>query len=324
MLSTKVVSSIEDIKHIPETWIYEHFLNLSVKLTGQNITLSSVFTQEKTPSFFIYFKNNKYLFKDFSSGYGGDAIQLIMKLYSCTYLEALNLIYKTYSNSNINKTANQLNYKIKSKFKINNYEIREYNINDKTFWTKYNIGKKLLTKHDVYPLSFFELNNEEKVLTYRAPLIYGYFNNEGKLLRIYVPSINKGVKSKFFIINPFEIQGYNQLDYSCDYLIITSSMKDLLTIKSFNIKNLTGIAVLNETVKLNSGVMSSLFKKFKKIFILLDNDKAGIKSTQEYVLLYPNLVPLYLTLSKDISDSVVEYGVDFTKKELYKLIKSKL
>ena len=64
MFSSK--NAISDITEIPSTWIFEHYLKLSEKLTGQNIKMKSVFNPtEKTPSMFIYFdaKHNDYRYK---------------------------------------------------------------------------------------------------------------------------------------------------------------------------------------------------------------------------------------------------------------------
>ena len=82
MISTK--NLIYDLADVPREWVFEHYLNLIEKLTGQNIKIKSVFnTREKTPSMCIYMdKNNIYKFKDFSSGNGGDSIALVQSLFN--------------------------------------------------------------------------------------------------------------------------------------------------------------------------------------------------------------------------------------------------
>jgi hypothetical protein len=82
MISTK--NLICDLADVPREWAFEHYLNLTEKLTGQDIKMKSVFnTREKTPSMCIYIdRNNIYKFKDFSSGIGGDAISLVQNLFN--------------------------------------------------------------------------------------------------------------------------------------------------------------------------------------------------------------------------------------------------
>ena len=54
MISTKGL--ISDIKDVPDEWIYEYYLNLKEKLTGQDIKMLSAFnSKDKVPSMFIYF-----------------------------------------------------------------------------------------------------------------------------------------------------------------------------------------------------------------------------------------------------------------------------
>ena len=81
MIST--TSIISDLNQIPREWIFEFYLNLTEKLTGQDIKIRSVFTNEKTASFCIYCnKLGNYTFKDFSSSKSGDAIEFVMLYYN--------------------------------------------------------------------------------------------------------------------------------------------------------------------------------------------------------------------------------------------------
>ena len=78
MLSTKYLFSINDV---PESWIFEFYAGLSSSLLGDDITLKSLFKpNEKTPSMKIFHKDGRYFYKDFSSGNGGTAINLVEKL----------------------------------------------------------------------------------------------------------------------------------------------------------------------------------------------------------------------------------------------------
>jgi hypothetical protein len=82
MISTKnLVSQLEDV---PKEWVFEYYLNLTEKLTGQSVKIKSVFnSREKTASMYIYMDNNNtYKYKDFSSGNGGDALNLVQTLFN--------------------------------------------------------------------------------------------------------------------------------------------------------------------------------------------------------------------------------------------------
>jgi DNA primase len=67
---------------------------LTLKKSGQNYKALSPFTNEKTPSFFVV--PAKGIFKDFSSGKGGDAITFVMEHEKMSYSEALRYLAKKY------------------------------------------------------------------------------------------------------------------------------------------------------------------------------------------------------------------------------------
>lgn len=67
---------------------------LTLKKSGQNYKALSPFSSEKTPSFFVV--PGKGIFKDFSSGKGGDAITFVMEHEKMTYTEALRYLAKKY------------------------------------------------------------------------------------------------------------------------------------------------------------------------------------------------------------------------------------
>jgi DNA primase len=67
---------------------------ISLKRSGQNYKALSPFSNEKTPSFYVV--PAKGIFKDFSSGKGGDAITFVMEHESMSYLEAIRYLAKKY------------------------------------------------------------------------------------------------------------------------------------------------------------------------------------------------------------------------------------
>lgn len=67
---------------------------VSLKKSGMNYKALSPFANEKTPSFFVV--PSKGIFKDFSSGKGGDAITFVMEHEKFTYTEALRYLAKKY------------------------------------------------------------------------------------------------------------------------------------------------------------------------------------------------------------------------------------
>jgi len=67
---------------------------VTLKRSGQNYKALSPFTNEKTASFYVV--PSKGIFKDFSSGKGGDGISFVMEHEGMSYLEALRYLAKKY------------------------------------------------------------------------------------------------------------------------------------------------------------------------------------------------------------------------------------
>jgi DNA primase len=67
---------------------------VTLKRSGQNYKALSPFTNEKTASFYVV--PTKGIFKDFSSGKGGDGITFVMEHEGMSYLEAIRYLAKKY------------------------------------------------------------------------------------------------------------------------------------------------------------------------------------------------------------------------------------
>ncbi|MEM6736081.1 MAG: DNA primase [Bacteroidota bacterium] len=86
-------STIEEIKNrIDIVEVIGDFVTL--KRSGSSYKALSPFTNEKTPSFYVV--PSKGIFKDFSSGKGGDAITFVMEVDGLSYVEALKYLAGKY------------------------------------------------------------------------------------------------------------------------------------------------------------------------------------------------------------------------------------
>ena len=77
---------------------------ITLKKSGQNYKGLSPFTNEKTPSFFVV--PAKGIFKDFSSGKGGDSFTFLMEHEGMSYVEAIRFLAKKYGVEIKETTAN--------------------------------------------------------------------------------------------------------------------------------------------------------------------------------------------------------------------------
>lgn len=319
MISTKnIIAGIDDV---PGEWIFEHYLGLAEKLTGQDVKLHSVFKTEKTPSMFVYFKqeNNEYKFKDFSTGKQGNKVNLVSELFNLSYGQAVNKIcsdYEKYLKDNDYTSVNE--YKIQNKYRVIDFEIRHWTNVDAKYWGKFKITSGILEKYNVTGLSYFTMAKEgdpDSTIVFKGNYIYGYFREDGSLYKVYLP---KNPDKKFIKVQNY-IQGMDQLNYDKDFLIITSSLKDLMCFTKLGYKNAESVAPDSENTMIAEQYIKSLKKKYKDICVVFDNDEAGIKAAQKYQERY-GLSYVVLDMSKDLSDSVRDFGVQKVKEKLHGLL----
>lgn len=322
MISTsKLITSLSDV---PREWVFEYYLNLKEKLTGQNVKMLSVFnSKDKVPSMFVYFdaSTGRYKFKDFSSGYQGGHVDLVKYMYNQDAPAAIARIMLDYENFiKDNGKREEVALKIQDRYKVVDYEMRHWTNLDEAYWSQYKIGSKLLEYYNVAPLEFFRMEKEDEgeiiSYTFNRKYVYGYFRKDGSLYKIYMPKITD---KKFIKVQNY-IQGSDQVDYRGKNLLITSSLKDLMCFVKLGYKHIQVIAPDSENSMLTQHTVNMLKSKFNKICVLFDNDTAGIASMQKYQDRF-GFEPILLDMEKDLSDSVAVHGLIKVREKLDELIK---
>ena len=324
MLSTKTVVELTDI---PDTWIFQHYLSIGEPMDGREIKIKSAFKPEKTPSMFIYIGDNmRYKFKDFSSGFQGDSIELVERLFTLkSRSAAANKIVKDYQDYlKYNKKVEKPKVKAYEKYKLHEHEIRHWSSFDATYWKQFEISSSTLEKFNVQPLAYYKLSRVEEdgsinIIEFKGNHLYGYFDKNGEVYKIYQP---KNLDKKFLLVKDY-LQGKDQLTFKTKYLLITSSLKDLMSFHEMGINNIESVSPNSENVMISEKSITYLKSKYKKIIVLLDNDEAGERSMTQYKHRY-GLSGIKLLLEKDISDSVKVHGREKTKIEIFKELKKVL
>jgi len=318
----KTKNLVHDIKDVPIPWIFEHFCKLKEKLTGQDVKIKSLFNpKERTPSMCIYTDvSGMYKYKDFSTGKGGSAVDLIKDLKQLPFHKTCQLIVESYNDFVLHNNGGYDvgEFKQQSKYKVTKWKVRTWTTQDQYFWTQFNIGSKLLEHYHVKPLEYYKMTKDDKELCIKGLYLYGYFKADGTLYKIYQP---KTLDKKFIKVTDY-IQGIHQCTGE-KYLVITSSLKDIMSIKSLKL-HLDVIAPDSVNTMLKLDVMEDFKDKYKKIIVLFDNDDAGIKSMQAYKEKYPFIEIALLPMSKDISDSIKDYGAKEVRNRLVPILDKKI
>jgi DNA primase len=315
MISTK--NLILDGSSVPSTWVFEFYLDLPERLNGQNVQIKSVFhPNERTPSMWIFVDKGQYKFKDFSTGKGGNKIDLVKELFNIDFSKAVFKIGQDYNKFITEKGEySQSTIKPEAKYKVDGIKTRDWNEYDKRFWLQFNIGEDILNKYNVKPLEYYHMVKEDNKITIKQLYIYGYFS-KNEVYKIYQP---RNKKFKFIKVKP-HLQGLDQLEYNQPYLVICSSLKDAMCLKQFGY-NLEVIAPDSENTVIKPYIIENLKKKYKKVVTLFDNDVAGHTAVGKYQELY-DIKGTWLDSSKDIADLVKEKGFADAHKEIKVKLKS--
>ncbi len=129
----------------------------------------------------------------------------------------------------------------------------------------------------------------------------------------------KNPEKKFIKVENYT-QGSDQLtSSSCDALIITSSLKDLMAFRKLGLVGYQSIAPDSENSMITKTGMHILKQRFKKVIVLFDNDEPGIAAAKKYQENY-GISYVVLDMEKDLSDSVKAHGLIKVKEKLLSLL----
>ena len=266
----------------------------------------------------IFVDKGQYKFKDFSTGKGGNKIDLVKELFNMDYSKAVFKIGQDYNKFISDKGVyTQSTLKPEAKYKVDGIMTRDWKKHDVKFWLQFNIDAAMLDKYNVKALEYYHMVKGDNKITIQQPYIYGYFS-KNDVYKIYQP---RNKKFKFIKVKP-QLQGLDQLEYNQPYLIICSSLKDAMCLKQFGY-NIEVIAPDSENTIIKPYIIENLKKKYKKVVTLFDNDVAGHNAVHKYRELY-NISGTWLYSSKDIADLVKEKGFTDAHKEIKVKLKSVL
>jgi hypothetical protein len=325
MIRTKTL--ISELIEVPREWVFEFYLKLQDKLTGQTLMILSPFNpKDKRPSFSIFVGNtNNYMFRDFSTNISGDSLNLVQRLFNLsTRGETAHKIVRDYNEwllVNNNDYASR-EFKIEKKYKVTNFDKIGWTKLDEKYWTQFHIGSKLLEKYNVAPLSSYTMcrENEQAGITISGrAYIYGFFREDGTLYKIYQPLVKD---SKFIKVRDY-IQGTDQLTMKTKYLVICSSLKDVMAFMKLGYNEAEAVAPDSENTVIAEHVISAYKLKYKNICIMFDNDEAGINAMKNYEMKY-GIKSALLPLSKDLSDSIRDHGIRKVQEVLTPILKQAL
>ena len=273
--------------------------------------INSPLRKDSNPSFGLYSKDGKRIFyTDLSTKDKGGLFDLLGKMWNCSYIEVLERVYndipkfKDKSNISIYLTGNNTYNNIPIYSVDIKCKIREWRKYDIEYWESFGISLKWLKYAEVYPISHkIIIKNEHKYIFGADKYAYAYVEHkEGKTtLKIYQPFNKNGYKWCNKHDNSV-ISLWTKVPKEGNIICICSSLKDALCLWANT--EIPSIAVQGEGYNISNTAINELKKRFKHIFILFDNDNAGLIDGEKLAKStgFKNIVLPKFNEGKDISD----------------------
>jgi len=332
-LNKKFVTKEALLEQLTDVEIYQMYLPEQFSF---NKTILSPLRDEESPSFgFFIGENSEICFKDFLLG-AGDCIKFVQLKFGLDFFEAMSkivldaglesmfIIKNTFkTNINTSKLGESREKMISS---INSFKLgkkkREWKLYDFSFWSQFGITHKTLLRYKVEPVS--HLFYGDKIIL-ADKLSYAFKENKDNktTYKIYQP-YSKHYK---WINNHNESvwQGWEQLPEKGKLLIITKSLKDVMSIN--DVCGIPAVSLQAEGVIPKEQVIQELKDRFEIVFLLYDNDfdkevnwgrEFGIKISKKYDIAQIEIHKTYK--SKDFSDLVFLQGKKKAKEIINELI----
>jgi len=294
-----------------------------------NIRFCSELRQDKFPTCSIQAFNDRLFYKDFATGESFDDLGYMQHKFNIDFRTSLAYINRDFdlglAGQDIQGVPTMQFFGVPDQtVDIGSYikesaviavQRRAWDLNDKAYWKdKYEFTVDQLDYFRVFPLKFFWING--KVYSCKKNT-YGYFmgvKDGVEKWKIYQP-LGPKEKKWFSNIDKYDVQGYDQLPDSGDVLYITSSMKDVITLRKLGFY---AVAPSAESTIIPDEIIEELRSRFPRLIIFYDNDEPGIRASDKHSKLYLSEEMCIPTTAgvKDPSDFVDRYSYD----ELLKLM----
>jgi hypothetical protein len=286
-----------------------------------NKLYKSPFRKEDRASCSFYVgKSGDLLLRDFGVGKSLSWVDIIMQRYGCSYWKALRIAAEDLEL--VEKSSSREVYKLIEIPKIESsltnlqVQIKDFSEGELDWWNSFGITKPTLDNYNVFSIQTTFINGTIHAFSSSSCPIFGYYfgkKDDIEVWKIYLPkNKNKGYR---FLTNAKEstIQGWKQLPASGDIVIVTKALKDVML---FNELGYAACAPNSETVFLTENRIEQLKARFKKIYVVFDNDMAGISAMRKLKKQYPEFTYAFIPrrYAKDISDFCKRFGKDKTRK----------
>lgn len=263
------------LQYVKQEEIYAFYINNDCLHSG---LINSPLREDNVPSFALFYHKNHYnklMFYDFATKETGDCFIFVSKLFGLsmknTFLRiAFDFKLSDFKENSIEKQQVIPNFIVKEKIDIQIRSI-DFRLKDKWYWSQFKIKRSTLEKFNVAAISHIFYNDH---IVNAESLAYAYKEIKDNIIsyKIYQPESDKykWINNADYSVH----QGYTQLPQKGKLLIITKSLKDVMSIHDNC--NISAVGLQSESVNIKLSVLEEYKSRFDKVLLLFDNDKPGV------------------------------------------------
>jgi len=262
------------LKHTTEYDIFTQYLGF--RPTVGQLYLSPL-RKDSNPSFGLFYTKSSraLLFKDLGTGETGNCFKFASLIDNTTIRQAIKNLFNQYVSNKVTKRT------APEQVPIKDYKELDIVVDDvpltsegRLFWDNFGISEDTLKKFNVKQINKFWVNGKEYWRAVKSKPMFSYFIYSK--VKIYRPFFKR---MKFYSnCTLTDMQGWEQLDYSKDTVVITKSYKDIMLLNELGY---TAIAPNGEGHSIPQKALDILRAKFKRIVIFYDRDLPGMQAARK-------------------------------------------
>jgi hypothetical protein len=315
-LEGSILSDMAVLERVDEYTLYTYYLGFKPELGLKfSSPVRANSNQDTVGSFSIYppaskKARNEYLWKDNGTGQTGNIFKLVGLLHNTSkHEDILRIIDRDFKlgfshgepvQYQMNKVTAPI-FRGMSEIRIKS---RDFRRTDLEYWMQFGITRATLIAYNVTAVEMYWLFADQKYPKTTPDPCYAY--RIWSKYKLYRPkALDKGDKFR----NNFtekHIEGFTQLKYDQDLLIITKSLKDVMMLREFGYE---AVASHSESNILPQDALNYFQAKYKRIVVWYDNDGKTQADKYPYQKIY---VPVE-SGEKDPTDYYKRYGAEATQ-----------
>jgi len=303
------------LNHVSQEEMFERYSGEPIS----NEMFCSKLRIDKSPGCRLHYSRANILYHvDYSKGEYLDVFSYVSSMFNIGFVDTLKHIGHDYGLINnysierlpvVPESAEYVKKASKERSKID-FEKRDWSVTDANYWGKYKISSEVLELFNVVPVKNAWINDSIWYTNNISDPCYAYGFRNNQEIKLYKPI---GLKSTKWRNNSDSVQGFEQLKFKSNYVVITKSLKDVMVLYMMGVE---AVAVQSEGQVISKGTMDILKEKYKYIYVIFDNDRSGmrgmVKHVQEYDFVQCMMFPT--DLGKDASDIIEVFSDEIVNK----------